>query len=85
MLNSLLARLTAWFRGGNSDGKRANEASTPATDEASTEPTDDAGFLPSRLDASVLFAHGQRVDYEGDDADELEANAHEIERERWKR
>jgi len=85
VLNSLLARLVARFRGRNSDGKRASEASNPVADEAANERTDDAGFRPSRLDASVLFAHGKRVDYVGDDPDELEANAREVERERRKR
>ena len=76
----MLARLVARFRGEESDGEHG--ASNPAADEASDESTDDAGFLPSRLDASVLFAHGQRVDYEGDDADELDEKARELERER---
>ena len=85
VLNSLLARLVARFRGEKSDGERASEASNSVADEATNERADDAEFRPSRLDASVLFAHGQRVDYEGDDADELDEKARELERERRKR
>lgn len=48
MFRRYLARLVG--RGGG-DGEASNE-------EAEDTDGDDSGFLPSRLDASVLYAHG---------------------------
>lgn len=52
MLRRLLARLVG---GGRSDVSGEDDDGESA-DEASED--DDSGFLPSRLDASVLYAHG---------------------------
>ena len=50
-------------------------------DETATEESKESGFRPSRLDASVLFAHGKRVDA-WDDLAEIEERARDLERER---
>lgn len=52
MLRRLLARLVGGDRG---DETGAGDDAEPG-DEDSED--DDSGFLPSRLDASVLYAHG---------------------------
>ena len=83
VLRSTLARLIARFQGEVTDTEREDE--TGDATSVTNESADDAGFCPSRLDASVLFAHGKRVDYEGDAPDELEAKARELERERRER
>ncbi|AGB38611.1 hypothetical protein [Natronococcus occultus] len=51
------------------------------TGDTEDESEDDGSFTPSRLDASVLQAHGASVGPETDaDADELEERAREVER-----
>ncbi|MFU8866489.1 hypothetical protein [Natronococcus sp.] len=45
----------------------------------------DSGFAGSRLDASVVHAHGGDITLEDDaDADDLESRARAAERERWR-
>lgn len=72
MLRTLLARVLP-----GSDDDR---------DEADSDRDDtDSGFAGSRLDASVVQAHGGDVALEDDiDADELESRARAAERERWR-
>lgn len=77
MLRRLLARLVGGGRG-EETGKRDDEESG---DEASED--DDSGFLPSRLDASVLHAHGmgnggaeREIDQIEEKAEILEAEHH---------
>lgn len=52
MLRRLLARLV----GGDYGGEPGAGDDEESEDEGSGD--DDSGFLPSRLDASVLYAHG---------------------------
>ncbi|MDG5760472.1 hypothetical protein QA600_14110 [Natronococcus sp. A-GB1] len=70
MLRTLLARVLS----GSDDGETNSDP-----DEANSE------FAGSRLDASVVHAHGGDVTLEHDtDADELESRARAAERERWR-
>lgn len=52
MLRRLLARLVGGIRGDESGADDDEESRDESSDD------DDGGFLPSRLDASVLYAHG---------------------------
>jgi hypothetical protein len=59
--------------------------SSEDTEDDAGEPAESDGFMPSRLDASVLFAHGKATTVEEPDdetLEELEAEARELERKR---
>ena len=59
--------------------------SSEDTEDGTGEPAESDGSMPSRLDASVLFAHGKAVTVEEPDdetLEELEAEARELERKR---
>ncbi len=72
MLRTLLARVLP----GSDDGHDETDSDREGTDSA---------FAGSRLDASVVHAHGGDVTLENDDgADELESRARAAERERWR-
>lgn len=66
------------------DGAAAHEQSAEDKNESTHDkentPEDDSdgGFIPSQLDASVLFAHG--MDTAESDIEESNSHAHELER-----
>jgi hypothetical protein len=66
MLRAVFAWLSARLGTGaeSSDGEAAALDGDADSDEAATDSDDDTGFTRSRLDASVLFAHGKRGDAE---------------------
>ena len=68
MRRSVFRRLIAGLQSDDSCTERDTDGNDDTDDE-----TDDTGFMPSRLDASVLFGHGQSVV----PADELERNREE--------
>ncbi len=78
VLTRMLGVLRSWLAAvSGRDG--AGETDEPEED------SDSGGFMPSRLDASVLFAHGRGAEFEEADdetVEELEAEARELERER---
>jgi endo-1,4-beta-mannosidase len=76
MLRSILSRLPFV---GTSDGEAGGE------DRPESEEDSEGGFRPSRLDASVLSAHGADVERVEEMAD-IEQQAQELEeaREEWK-
>jgi hypothetical protein len=78
MLRSILSRLPFV---GTSDGEAGGE-DRPEGDEEDSE----GGFRPSRLDASVLSAHGADVERVDEEFEEIEQQAQELEeaREEWK-
>ena len=70
----MLGSLLEWLTGRAPDGTGSDEG-TDADDRE-----DGSRWRPSRLDASVLFAHGKRVASPDDDVSELEEVAREHER-----
>jgi hypothetical protein len=66
MIRALLARLFDRLRSSDA-GSRSGDS---VTDEDAVE--DESGFVPSQLDASVLFAHGK-----GDETDRAIADVEE--------
>lgn len=88
MLRNLLAWLRARLPGGEPPADSRTSA-TEADGPADEESNDDGGFLASRLDASVMFAHGASIEAVETDTDdeelvEAEKQAQEFQQERHK-
>lgn len=94
MAGSVLDRLLSWVAGntdvdGSTDGDRSTDGdgttdadgASSATDPPSSDETDadDEGFLRSRLDAAVLFAHGKRSRPAQEAIDDVEERGEELE------
>lgn len=67
----MLRAVFAWVRARLGTGAESSDGDATALDdgepdsgEVATDSSDDTGFTRSRLDASVLFAHGKRGDAE---------------------
>lgn len=70
MFRALLARLTSRFETGHEE------------QEEDDSDDSDGGFTPSRLDASVLFAHGMNTARGKQEIQEREKQARELEKQR---
>jgi hypothetical protein len=81
----MLGSLRSWVAGLLGRERSAEDVEDPAVADEDGEPSDSGGFLPSRLDASVLFAHGKGGTVETTDeatVEELASAADERERRR---
>lgn len=77
----MLRRLLGWL-GLRKESDSAEDADDAGDEEAEEEAEEDGGFVPSRLDASVLAAHGMGTGTAERELASIEEKAETLESER---